>query len=303
MKSSPLLVDPRGVVTDEEFHEIQDVFEKLRGPTKEGGPPLFIVSPYDGRGANLESSDEMDESSEIYNKWYPSVTSPEWVVVTRAAAVAKASYGFATSCISAFDDKHWGDMFTESPASLQSHSILFRVGAEFIVDKYSSSMSNTLSRKANDEPQAGSPFARSMKARKQGPSLLRSKVYRNLQQGSNSGVLTRWNPIAQLVETLERRFGKYALFFYNEYCPEAIGLVWRPNVFSPVTFSALASEHIQPGTEASDSVMKNANDVLREMKQFMKYSIIDIRRFDEDGDVGRKRKRCRVIVDSTSAEW
>ena len=70
--------------------------------------------------------------------------------------------------------------------------------------------------------------------------------------------------------SLRSAHGKYAVFFYNELAPDVIALLWRPDAFRPVPFSALVSEFKRPVLEhwTGDSlVVTNTDDVMAEIVQ------------------------------------
>ncbi|EJK57061.1 hypothetical protein THAOC_22937, partial [Thalassiosira oceanica] len=112
------------------------------------------------------------------------------------------------------------------------------------------------------------PFERSMERRHAGPRELRRKNYKNLVLEKDT--LHEWRPVQSLVAGLRSAYGRYAVFFYNELAPDVIALLWRPDAFRPVPFSALVSESKRPVLDrwTGDSlVVTNADDVVAEIVQ------------------------------------
>lgn len=268
------MVDPRGHISEDEYNDIYQTFEKLRGKANDGEPAMYVVASYN-RG--LDGTDE---------KWQPSVLSPERVVLSRVVHLAKRSYEYMHRSLFRFDDMDWQAIFRETSASFMTYSVLMRVGPSFVVDEDTSSTAGNLGISDIDEGGSmESSFTRSFKAFSAGPKTLRQKVYRNLAEKSKSAVIPAWQPVQELVATLQKRLGEHAVFFFNEYCPEVIGLVWRPQVFTPGHFSAMSSERRCPAGDewGNDSfVSRNLGDVLRESNQYSKDIVTSIRIIDEN---------------------
>ena len=49
-----------------------------------------------------------------------------------------------------------------------------------------------------------------------------------------------------LVNSLRSRYNDYAVFFYNEFAPDIIAMIWRPDAFRPQQFSAMVSDFKRP---------------------------------------------------------
>ena len=47
-----MIVDPHGHIDDEDRRAITMGFEQARGTSKEGGPPMYVVSPNDRGGVD-----------------------------------------------------------------------------------------------------------------------------------------------------------------------------------------------------------------------------------------------------------
>jgi len=279
----------------------------MREENRDAGPPMFIIAPYDRQDA--EENDSTNRNAvNVSNQsvWLPTTTSPEWVVVTRAVALAKRSYTFMMQKLLKFDDSSdWSAIFHESSSSFHSYSVLLRVGTDFIVDPEASSTSADLSPHVNEDGILESSYTRSMKARVQGPKGLRRKVYRNLQHTANDAgddtILLCWQPVENVMSSLRRKFGDHALFFYNELAPEVIGLVWRPDTFKAMSFSAMTAEYARPKDDAdwkNDSlVVRNATDLLREMSEYYQEIITTAKIIDETCLVTSPKKKKRKLSD------
>lgn len=88
-----------------------------------------------------------------------------------------------------------------------------------------------------------------------------------------------------MIGLMRRRFGSVALFFYNRLSPEVIGVVWRPQSFRNQPFSAMNSEFARPVSHAewkSDTlVVDNMADILRELSQYSKDIVLDVKVLDD----------------------
>ncbi|KAL3914887.1 MAG: hypothetical protein SGILL_005901 [Bacillariaceae sp.] len=299
----PLVVNPRRHLEEADIDEVYAQFEKARADTKESSPPLFIVAPYDKK--EVDEDDPMNQNAvDTSNRrsWWPSTDSPEWVVVSRAVVLAKRSYQFMVKRLVDFDDSaDWSAIFQESATSFQSYSVLLRVSVDLVVDQEASSTGADLSPICNEKGVLETSYTRSMKARIQGPKALRRKVYRNLQNDSNEAndtLLLSWQPIESVFSVLRQKFGAHALFFYNELAPEVICLVWRPDTFKAIPFSAMTAEFAMP--ESADSsewkvdslVVRNSKDLLREMSEYYQDVVTTAKTLDSPGrSSSSKRKR------------
>ena len=309
--SEPLIVDPHGHIDDNDRATIRTRFEQARGATGEGGPPMYIVSPYDRQGTNdsLDTSTSRAEndnsndstsrqqainSSTVMNSmaWTPGFTStlPEWVVLTRAVALAKKTRAFLTQKRLEFNSDGWSAAFQETSTSFKAYSALLRVEPELAVDEKSSSTGTDLNPSVVNGEHDGlleSAFTCSMRLRYVGPKSLRVKLYKNMRDISGSEqqqtVLHDWRPVDALVNALRDNFGHHALFFYNDLCPDVIAVLWRPKVFVPKPFSVMGSEFAQPcvasGWKPDTMVMVNGRDVLREMSQFYNSIVTKVKLF------------------------
>ena len=137
-----------------------------------------------------------------------------------------------------------------------------------------------------------------MKARYMGPKPLRRRVYRNLREKGGDDILSMWKPVTEVVEALRERFRDHALFFFNELSPEVIGLLWRPNSFSTMSFSVMTSDYARPiGVSSWKNdclVVRNERDLLREMSQYYLDVVTTEKRFNTTAETlspsSKKRK-------------
>ncbi len=301
----PLVVNPRGHISDEEYDDINRAFEKCRSKGKDSGPPIYVIAPYNRCSYDLDQEEDQNNNHGVNSeKWQQSVASPEWVVLRRLVHLAKRSHEYMYRCLSNFDDSDWSAIFHETPNSFKSYSVLMRVNAELIVDQETSSTSGSLEVIKNEDGTEQSSFTRSMKSLSIGPRTLRQNVYRNVRARKAGDIVPGWNPIQMLVASLQAHFGEYAVFFYNEFCPQVIGIVWRPEVFTPTPFSALSSESSYPVNDnwtGDTLVSRNSSDLLRELTQYTKDMVTNIRVFD-DTSLAHFSKRQKVAHDVEGLE-
>jgi len=285
----PLIVDPRGHIDIVDYDDIRVQFETARGKKGDSGHPMYIVAPYDK--LELDEDDPMNRNTvktSTQSSWQPNTVSPEWVCLTRSVALAKRSYTFMMKKVMSFAKSNdWSTIFQESPSSFQSYSVLLRVNSDFVVDTEASSTGNDLNPSSDKAGTSESSYTRSMKARIKGPKGLRRKVYKNIQNSSSDSTILHWQPVHSVISSLREKFGAYALFFYNDLAPEVIGLVWRPETFATLSFSAMTSEYARPLDSDEKSwkndslVIRNATDLLREMSEYYQYIITTVKVIDE----------------------
>jgi hypothetical protein len=286
-------VNPRDHIDQDEQDEIFSQFEKARGKTVDVGPPMYIVAPYDRK--ELDEDEQKDTKWAREGSWAPSVSSPEWVVVSRAAALAKRSHDFLKSCVKNFDETDWSAAFHETPSSFQSYSVLLRVDPDFVIDSDSSSTGTDLGVVANKDGIFESAYTRSMRARFLGPKMLRRKLYRNLRGANDEAVLMSWRPVDSMVEELREKLGPLGLFFYNDLSPEVVALLWRPQVFDAMPLSVMASDYVRPvdsGDWKSDGlVVRNVSDMLREVSQYSQNIVTTVKIFDDRVETSSRKRR------------
>jgi hypothetical protein len=290
----PLIVDPRGHIDNDQYDAINSQFQTVRGNKMNGGLPMHIIAPYDKSNVDDEETEFDETTKDAKGLWRPSVDSPEWVVVTRAVALAQRSYDFMNNCLQGFCESDWFAIFHESAAEFKSYSVLFRVSPDFVPDITSSATGSNLGILPSDDGFSESAYTRSMEARYVGPKPLRRKLYRNLRGNGSDAVLSMWRPVSEVVESLRERFGDKALFFYNEISPEVIGLLWRPQTFKAMSFSVMTSDYARPigdGDWKNDSlVVRNERDLVREMSQYYLDVVTTVKIFDDHTSPKKKRK-------------
>jgi len=311
----PFIVDPFGHINEEDRSAITARFEKLRGPNREGGSPMYIITPNDRGG--LEDLNKVVSPSNDPGVWSPSYTanSPEWVVLTRIIALARKSRFFLLSKLSSFDmdSSSWSTVFCETTQSYHGYSALLRVHPEFTTNEQLSSTCGDLGPElrvvagtSDVAKRMVSAYTKCMEDQYLGPKALRMKVYRNMRNTDEEQVLSDWRPVTEMVEALRRDFGSLALFFYNYLCPDVIAVLWRPHVFSTQPFSVMTSEYTRPSVsgdwEADTMVMINVDDVFREMSQLMDGIVLKVKLFQSPEPASSGTIVSAVSVTPSSAE-
>ena len=300
-------MDPHGHIDDEDRSAIVARFEQVRGPSHEGGPPMYIISPNGRQGiddatkSSSSNNDIVDPAAQtaFLSKdpaaWTPSFTTvlPEWVILTRVIALARKSRSFLLSKVTSFEQSAgWSAAFHETTNSFQAYSALLRIDSDFAVDEPSSSTGSDLGpvvvssekgSSSSSSSQLLSAYTTSMQKRYLGPKALRLKLYRNMRDAEEEQVLQDWRPVDALVERLRRDFGSLALFFYNHLCPDVIAILWRADVFSTHPFTVMASEYTQPSVsadwKADTMMMTNVDDVIREMSHSLDGMVTKVKLF------------------------
>uniref|UniRef100_A0A7S4JAR4 U3 small nucleolar RNA-associated protein 22 n=1 Tax=Odontella aurita TaxID=265563 RepID=A0A7S4JAR4_9STRA len=345
----PLIVDPQGHISAEDSSRIRSQFEAARGLEYKGGPPMYIISPNDREasssgGQSTLVAPEGDATAPTQqgaagagaadeSRWYPGFTRelPERVILTRASALAARSEKFLAERLAdggedcesegakAKSSKCWSSVFLEGATSLRSYSVLLRVDPILVVDPGCSSTAGDFTVKAaaadgGGRSRADTPFARGMERRYLGPKPLRKHLYKNVG-GPRDSVLIGFQPVESLVEELRRRFGRFAVFFYNDLAPDVIAVLWRPDVYVPQPFSAMHSEYRRPVEDdwkEDGLVIANADDVLREMVHLARGVALDVKVLDDrsvkpkpppregKGKAERKRKASKDEDSSSS---
>jgi len=196
----PLVVDPQGHLTIEDYQQIESDFNLARGGDSGQckGPPMFIISPSDRRDG------EATQKGQRGGVFIPTFTqsNPENVVLARAVALAKKSYFYLLSqmtstCISSEPKSKalsFGAVFLESASSLKSYSVLLRVDDEIIIDSNCSSTkgyfgSSALQKAMADTP-LESPFTKCIINKFHGPKILRrKKLFKNLRDSDSNNYI------------------------------------------------------------------------------------------------------------------
>ncbi|KAL7575587.1 hypothetical protein ACA910_020158 [Epithemia clementina (nom. ined.)] len=301
-EGEPLIVDPQGYLDDEDHMEIKKEFDAARGPQQNRGPAMFIVAPYDS-AALIEVDDGAAQgkaSSSIggglrhrISRWRPTYTldQPERVVLSRARQLAERSYRFMEGILTgagANMEACCSALFQESSQSFLSFSALLRVDSEIVLDHESSSSAESdLSVRRNEKLGVWqSSYTRSMYSRYLGPKALQIKLFKNLleQREQSYAILLEWNPVDEMVHRIRHELGQFAVFWYNSHCPEVVAMLWRPNIFTPKSFSAISSEYSRPVVEAGwqkdTLVTLNVSDVMRELSSYTKDIVVNEKVFN-----------------------
>jgi U3 small nucleolar RNA-associated protein 22 len=228
---------------------------------------MFIISPNDIQDNGL---------------YRPSFTShtPERVVLSRLSALAKRSHDYLIANLKSksmtYTDS-WSSVFQTSPNSLKSYSVLFRIDQSLCIDKGCSSTAGSFAI-TKDKDMICTPYNKSMEKLSAGPKDLRLKAYKNIQQ--TDSLVLNFQPIKYLMQQLKSQYGEYAVFFYNEYCPDIIAMLWRPSAFERQAFSAMHAEFTSPldqNWEANALVTSNASDILRAIRGTMSEVLVDVK--------------------------
>ena len=91
--------------------------------------------------------------------------------------------------------------------------------------------------------------------------------------------------VDEVVTRLRLELGHIAVLFYNEYTPDVIVCLWRPDAFKAgQSFSAMFSEHKRPidnRWEEDSLVITNASDVMRVIQFIIQDVTVDIKILDD----------------------
>lgn len=278
---------------------------------------MYIVAPYDckdllGEESTNNVAETISESNLVnFTSWRPTYTQalPERVTLFRTAALAKRSYNFLLTCLADETSDNWSAAFRETQTSLKSFGLLLRVDDDYVFDTSFSSTRDGCVFKQSIDGHLESIFTRSARNRYEGPKILRRKIYRNLNNPQMHFILVSltiwedvhveydclspithfftqhdWRPLEDTVNTLRLTLGRYALFFYNEFAPEVIAVLWRPSTFQPKPFTAVNSEYVCPvefNNWKSDSLaVENVKDFLRELTHATRDIVVDVKLFN-----------------------
>ncbi|KAL7543753.1 hypothetical protein ACHAXR_013445 [Thalassiosira sp. AJA248-18] len=316
----PLIVDPQNHITSQDRGLIHAQFNAIRGPELKNGPSMYIVSPADYDGVEEMAGSKVVGENEntppgvpadaMEKVWAPTITAnfPEKVVLSRAAALAKCSHNHLTSCVMNGNvGNGWVAAFQESSASLTSYSALLRVDTSYITDPGCSSTNADCAIGATSSANENGPFEKSLQKRYAGPKELRKKHYKNLVLEKDT--LHEWQPVKALVKALRSKYNDYAVFFYNEFAPDVIAMIWRPDAFKPQPFSAIVSEFKRPVAEIwkDDSlVITSTDDLMAEIGHFSRNLVSNFKVFDDkkpdDAPREKQPKKSRKTEDDESSE-
>jgi U3 small nucleolar RNA-associated protein 22 len=288
----PLIVDPQRQVSLDGRHRIIETFDEIRGSEFAQGPAMYIVTPND-----YSQSSKPSFACNFYSRMVPQA-----VVLKRAQALAARTRDFLQKHSQEGDS--WQAAFQETASSFRSYSALLRIDPDLLVDNESTSTGADLLVK-----DGVSSYTRSMQLLRKGPKDLRIKLFRNLLPDQR--VLLEWKPVTELVQRLRDQMGDLALFFYNQYCPDVIAVLWRPQ--EPRPFSARHSRFARPALNAgwkNDTLMiHNIYDILRQLRSYSGGMLVDIKIFDswgqiEEEPVDRNRsskRKARELRNSSSS--
>jgi hypothetical protein len=93
-----------------------------------------------------------------------------------------------------------------------------------------------------------------------------------------------WHPVKSLISKLRSKYGEYAVFFYNEFSPDIIAMIWRPAAFVPRAFSAMMSEFQSPVLKLwkDDSlVTTNTDDLMSDIVYAGRDILSDVKVLDD----------------------
>lgn len=108
-----------------------------------------------------------------------------------------------------------------------------------------------------------------------------------------------WHPVKSLISRLRSQYGEYAVFFYNEFSPDIIAMIWRPAAFVPKAFSAMMSEYQSPVLKdwKDDSlVIANTDELISEIGYAGRDILSDIKVLDDkkpepSSNEGKRQKK------------
>jgi len=305
----PMIVDPQGHLEEKEISKIHEQFQKDRSIDMSKGPNMYIVAAYDCIDSSFDDNEEKNAHWSKFKLSKPSFTasSPEKVVLFRATTLAQRSYKYLLECLHTGGD--WTGAFQETRSSLKSYSLLMRIDRNYAVDNLLCSTGEGFATKqtVKGEKEMKSIFSQHALAVYEGSKILQRKVYRNLNSKQMELVLHDWNPIRDTVHMLRKQLGSRALFFYNEFAPQVIAVLWRPTTFKSITFSVMNSEFLRPVSDSDwkkDTLgISNANDIVRLLRQVSRDVVIDMKILDSgppQAKIMPKNKRSLEEVDSAS---
>ena len=296
----PLIFDPQGSLTAEDYARVQSDFLAVRGEEYNNGPSMFLITLGCFRSADAQPSPGLPGSINRQNdNCMPTFTreNPEQVVLSRLVALAKRSELFLLDLLVKGEpirldgNNSWASAFHENVSSLKSYSVLLRVDPHIAVDPGCSSTAGDCATKITEEGLM-TPFTRSATRRSVGPKALRIHTYKNIGSSAEA-ILHGWCPIANLVDALRAKFGSSAVFFYNALAPDIIALLWRPTAFSPVAFTAMHSEYKRPAEnkwQEDGFATQNAEDLLRKICHIANSSVTEVKLLDDRSVEARPMK-------------
>lgn len=282
-----LIVDPEGLIAEDERTAIESHFNAMRGDKFEGGPPMTIYS----------SSSRPSEKESVWSPAFVTGSNPEKVVLCRAVALAQRSHAFLQNLwvadltgTSAKLKQNWSAMFVESPEAFTAYSALLRLKPDFVTNRDASSTTKLLGATSvtggslENKEVTMTSFSRSMKELTNGPIPLRRTMFKNLMKKHTTEIILDWNPVRSAASVLQTTsLAEHAIFLFNDLCPEVIGIVWRKYDRRP--FSAVTSEYVRPVSDdnwmADTLVVLNVSDVVRGATSVFSDMIAGVKIFDK----------------------
>jgi len=304
----PMIVDPQGHLEDKEKSRIQEQFQEDRGSDMSKGPDMYIVAAYDCIDSSADDNEKKNAHWSKFKLSKPSFTasSPERVISFRAATLAQRSHAYLLECLRTGGD--WAGAFQETQSSFKSYSLLMRIDRSYAVDDSLCSTGEGFATKrtSKGKTELKTIFSQHALAVNEGSKAFQRKVHRNINAETQL-VLHDWNPIRDTVNMLRKQLGSRALFFYNEFAPQVIAVLWRPTTFKSVNFSVLDSEFTRPVGDSDwekDTLgTNNISDIMRLLRQVSRDVVIDIKILDSGHPQVKlisKNKRSIEKVDTSS---
>jgi len=282
----PLIIDPNNDIKLDERFAIHGRFQAVRGSLYLNGPPMYIVSPNHWKVERLSSEDGQLIDSLLTPIFTCNL--PEKVVLSRTCSLAKRSYHFLLDQMIAYENSSsnrntWISVFQENSASLKSYNSLIRINSDFVIDSTCSStvIERGVSNILNENKTL---YTLSLERRYFGPRKLHKNIYKNLSFANGEEALIYcWRPIEAAIARLRYHFGHLIVFFYNEYTPNAIAMLWRPHAFTPRPFSAINSEYKipdEPTCHIDTHVAINSGDVFSSLLLLLRDLVVDLKVFN-----------------------
>ena len=258
-ETEPLVLDFSGDITVAERTTIQAKFDECR-KTNSSSKPIYIVSSYD-RITGFECNMDNNSFERVVLKMMKNSAFNSWRLL----------------------DKFITDALVHVDSFVDKASMEYIVDSQFVSSNLNVNMSFSPhivckgKNKGGDNNGSNKNWGNWENNIERGPSFARTKLYANLSQQELAlkNIICRPNlsvhPIQyEIIENLRSKFGKYALFFWDEIEGSTVGVIWRPSIFLPKKFSVLESRHHTANTregedEGNTMVIFNVAEVLVEM--------------------------------------
>ena len=258
-ETEPLVLDFSGDVTVTERTTIQTKFDECR-KTNPSAKPIYIVSSYD-RITGFECNMDNDSFERVVLKMMKKSALNSWRLLDKYISDSLLN-------VDSFGDKASMEYIVDSQFVSSNLNVNMHFSPHIVCKAKNKGDTND-----NNNNQWGN-WENNIE---RGPSFARTKLYANLSQHELAlkNIICRPNlcvhPIQyEIIENLKSKFGKYALFFWDEIEGSTVGVVWRPSIFLPKKFSVLESRHHIANTtgeedEDNTTVVFNVAEVLVEM--------------------------------------